>query len=101
MSLVMAMKGPVAIAGSISNFSSVSGTIVPNIEAKITIENRANETAVVISCEVPAIKLNAKTSTAIILALISETPSSFKICLPALRSYSEPFAKPCTTIADD
>ena len=35
MSLVMVIKGPVASAGSILNRSSVKGTNVPNIEAKI------------------------------------------------------------------
>ena len=36
MSLVMVMKGPVAMAGSILNRSRVRGTRVPNIEANIT-----------------------------------------------------------------
>ena len=36
MSFVMAINGPVAMAGSILNFSNVIGTSVPKIEANIT-----------------------------------------------------------------
>ena len=36
----MVINGPVAIAGSILNFSKVIGTIVPKIEANMTTEKR-------------------------------------------------------------
>ena len=44
MSLVMEMKGPVAMAGSILSFSSVMGTRVPKMEANITTAKRLMET---------------------------------------------------------
>lgn len=44
MSLVMAINGPVAMAGSIFSFSSVMGTSVPKMEANITTANRLMET---------------------------------------------------------
>ena len=40
MSLVMVIKGPVAMAGSILNRSRVKGTRVPKMEAKITTANK-------------------------------------------------------------
>ncbi len=42
MSFVMAINGPVAMAGSILNFSNVIGTSVPKIEANITTANKAD-----------------------------------------------------------
>ena len=44
MSFVMAINGPVAMAGSILNFSNVIGTSVPKIEANITTANRLMDT---------------------------------------------------------
>ena len=44
MSLVMEMKGPVAIAGSILSFSNVMGTNVPKIDANITTANKLIDT---------------------------------------------------------
>jgi len=44
MSLVMEIKGPVAIAGSILSFSNVMGTNVPKIDANITTANKLIET---------------------------------------------------------
>ena len=44
MSLVIEMKGPVAIAGSIFILSNVKGTRVPNMEANMTTANRLSET---------------------------------------------------------
>lgn len=44
MSFVIEMNGPVAIAGSIFNFSSVIGTSVPKIEANITTANKLMDT---------------------------------------------------------
>ena len=44
MSLVMEMKGPVAMAGSTLSFSSVMGTRVPKMEANITTANRLMDT---------------------------------------------------------
>ena len=44
MSFVMAINGPVAMAGSIFIFSSVIGTRVPKMEANITTENRLMDT---------------------------------------------------------
>ena len=49
MSFVIEMKGPVAIAGSILNFSSVRGTKVPNTEANITTQNIEADTAKVVT----------------------------------------------------
>ena len=43
MSFVMAINGPVAMAGSIFSFSSVIGTSVPKMEANITTANRLME----------------------------------------------------------
>ena len=43
-SFVMAINGPVAMAGSIFIFSSVIGTKVPKMEANITTENRLIDT---------------------------------------------------------
>ena len=43
-SLVIAINGPVAMAGSTFNFSSVIGTSVPKIDANITTANRLIET---------------------------------------------------------
>ena len=39
MSFVIAINGPVAMAGSILSFSRVMGTSVPKIEANITTAN--------------------------------------------------------------
>ena len=47
-SLVIVIKGPVAKAGSILNFSNVKGTIVPKIEANNTTVSNDNDTAAVI-----------------------------------------------------
>lgn len=44
MSFIIAMNGPVAIAGSILNFSNVIGTSVPNIDANITTAKRLIDT---------------------------------------------------------
>ena len=44
MSLVMEIKGPVAMAGSIFNFSNVIGTSVPKIEANMTTANKLSDT---------------------------------------------------------
>jgi len=44
MSFVMAINGPVAMAGSIFSFSSVIGTSVPKMEANITTANRLMDT---------------------------------------------------------
>ena len=101
MSLVVVIKGPVAMAGSILNFSNVIGTNVPNIEANITTANSDMLTATVISASVPISILNANVNNAIILALINDTPTSFRICVPTLRRSNDPFANPCTMIADD
>ncbi len=49
MSLVMEMNGPVASAGSILSFSSVSGTNVPNTDANITTQNSDMDTANVVT----------------------------------------------------
>ena len=43
-SLVMAIKGPVAMAGSILSFSNVIGTSVPKMEANITTAKRLIDT---------------------------------------------------------
>ena len=48
-SLVMEINGPVASAGSIFSFSSVSGTNVPNTEANITTANKLSATAIVVT----------------------------------------------------
>ena len=57
MSLVMEIKGPVAMAGSIFSFSSVRGTKVPKTEANITTQNIEIETAkVVTSWPAPRVK---------------------------------------------
>ena len=53
MSFVIEMNGPVANAGSIFNFSSVSGTKVPNTDAKMTTANRLTATAMVVTCDAP------------------------------------------------
>lgn len=44
MSLVMDIKGPVAMAGSIFSFSKVIGTNVPKMDANITTANRLRDT---------------------------------------------------------
>ena len=44
MSFVMAINGPVAMAGSIFIFSSVIGTKVPKMEANMTTANRLMDT---------------------------------------------------------
>ena len=44
MSLVMDIKGPVAMAGSIFNFSKVIGTNVPKIDANMTTANKLSDT---------------------------------------------------------
>ena len=44
MSFVMAINGPVAIAGSIFSFSSVIGTSVQKMEANMTTANRLMDT---------------------------------------------------------
>lgn len=44
MSLVMEIKGPVAIAGSILSFSNVIGTNVPKMEANMTTANKLSDT---------------------------------------------------------
>lgn len=49
MSFVMDINGPVAIAGSILNFSRVRGTNVPKTEANITTQNIEAETAIVVT----------------------------------------------------
>ena len=48
MSLVMVIKGPVAMAGSILNRSRVKGTRVPKMEAKITTANKESDTDTVV-----------------------------------------------------
>ena len=45
----MVIKGPVARAGSILNFSNVNGTIVPKIDAKSTTASNDRDTAIVMS----------------------------------------------------
>lgn len=45
----MVINGPVAMAGSILNFSNVMGTMVPNIDANITTANSDNDTETVMS----------------------------------------------------
>ena len=47
MSFVMAINGPVAMAGSIFSFSSVIGTSVPKMEANITTANNKNKSVIV------------------------------------------------------
>ena len=103
MSLVMLMNGPVARAGSIFSFSSVNGTNVPNIDAKITTENNDTDTAMVVTRPGSSRKkqLYKNTSREIIEAFISPTPSSLPICLAACFISRLPLARPCTTIADD
>ena len=49
MSLVMVIKGPVAMAGSILNRSRVKGTRVPKMEAKITTANKESDTDTVVA----------------------------------------------------
>ena len=44
MSFVIEINGPVAMAGSILNFSKVIGTKVPKIEANMTTANKLSET---------------------------------------------------------
>ena len=44
MSLVMEIKGPVAMAGSIFSFSKVIGTRVPKMEANMTTANKLSDT---------------------------------------------------------
>ena len=44
MSLVMEIKGPVAMAGSIFSFSNVIGTKVPKMDANITTANKLRDT---------------------------------------------------------
>ncbi len=44
MSFVMAINGPVAIAGSIFSLSRVIGTNVPKIEANMTTANKLMDT---------------------------------------------------------
>ena len=44
MSLVMDIKGPVAMAGSILSFSNVIGTSVPKIEANMPTANKLTYT---------------------------------------------------------
>lgn len=77
MSFVMVIKGPVAIAGSILNFSRVSGTIVPNIEANITTTKRDIDTEYVTVLFPNINQLYIKTSNEIMLALINATAASF------------------------
>ena len=101
MSLVVVIKGPVAMAGSILNLSNVIGTNVPNIEANITTANNDRLTDIVILPGVPINILKPNVINAIILALINDTPNSFNICVPAFRRSNDPFANPCTIIADD
>ncbi len=96
MSLVMEINGPVAIAGSILNFSRVSGTKVPKTEANMTTQKIEMDTAkVVTSCPWPSVKkLYRKTSIAIMLPLSSPTPSSFSSWREDLRMSREPLARP-------
>ena len=82
------------MAGSTFSFSRVIGTNVPNKDANITIENRASDTASVMFVSVPLNMLNPNTIKAIIHVLINDTPSYFRICLPALFISSEPLASP-------
>ena len=94
MSFVMVIKGPVAIAGSILNFSSVSGTIVPKIEANITTTKREIETEYVTVLFPNIIQLYIKTSKEIILALIKATAASFITCTHSLLMFNVLLAKP-------
>ena len=48
MSLVMVINGPVAIAGSIFNRSSINGTNVPKIAANITTAKSDTDTDTVV-----------------------------------------------------
>ena len=45
----MVMNGPVAMAGSMLNFSNVMGTMVPKMEANITTAKSDSETETVMS----------------------------------------------------
>ena len=82
------------MAGSTFILSSVIGTNVPNIEANITTTNSDRLTATVKSPDIPINILKPNVINAIILALINDTPNSFRICVPALRRSYDPFAKP-------
>ena len=89
------------MAGSIFSRSNVIGTNVPNIDANITTTNSDKLTATVRLPCIPINIVNANVIKAIILALINDTPNSFMICVPAWRRSNDPFAKPCTMIAED
>ena len=97
----MVINGPVAMAGSILNFSKVIGTIVPKIEANMTTEKRDKDTAMVTASIPIRNQLYPNTRREIMLALIKATANSFSICFPALCNANDPFARPCTTIAED
>ena len=71
MSFVMAIKGPVAMAGSIFSFSSVIGTSVPKIEANITTANRLMDTEYVTVAVAPKrMKLYVYTNREMIVCLL-------------------------------
>ena len=76
----MVINGPVAIAGSILNFSKVIGTIVPKIEANMTTEKRDKDTAMVTASIPIRNQLYPNTRREIMLALIKATANSFSIC---------------------
>ena len=102
MSLVMEIKGPVAMAGSIFSFSNVMGTRVPKIEANITTANRLSETEYETVAVAPnRTKLYIYTNMEIMVALMSATIDSFSICFQVLLASRELLANPCTTNADD
>lgn len=102
MSFVMAIKGPVAMAGSIFSFSSVIGTSVPKIEANITTANRLMDTEYVTVAVAPKrMKLYVYTNKEMIVALINATTASLVTCLNVFLASSELFASPCTMIAED